>query len=142
VLDLPVLGGLRSAWVREFGPPHAGLGGDEYPPVAVIWYPGARGEERAGRVEWLGEGPAGDALRPYWPPDATPVRSFNGADGEVTVLLSGLLAAAFGDTPPPGPPGMAKVAGRRSVFGDAPLGTFTQLTGQGAPAVLQLGSSP
>ena len=149
VLDTPVLGGKREAWVRAKGNPTKGVIGELFAPdTEVIWARDATGTDRAQYIELLLRSAitvaqARDQAKPFHPPDARLTRTYVAPAGQtVEVFQSDLLAQA-----------LAGVT-RRAIgslpaaprVGDGPLSTYTQIAERGSPTtnrvVIAVGNNP
>ena len=152
-LDLPTLGGTRSAWVRAKGEPSTSALGEVFDQNVAVTFATPDGIERATRVDLLlghtsGVGDraglsvaeAREMARPLHPPDAQAVRSYTDQENQtVEVFRSDLLAEAFRAATRPPPAG-------GSYFGDQPAGTYVQIAERGKPTtervVLAVGNPP
>jgi hypothetical protein len=103
---MPVLGGLKAAWLAARGNPTKGVVGDLFPPgIEVNWAQDAAGAERAQHIELLlrtavAVGQAKDQAKVLHPPDGRLTRTYVARAGQtVEVFQSALLAEAFAGQP-------------------------------------------
>ena len=149
VLDTPVLGGQRGAWVRAKGNPTQTVIGELFAPdTEVMWARDATGTDRARHVELhlrsaVAVGQARDQAKTFHPPDARLTRTYVTPAGQtVEVFQSDLLAQALaGVTRPAG--GSVPAA---PIVGDEPPSTYTQIAERGSPTtdrvVIAVGKNP
>jgi len=136
VLDGPVLGGQRGAWVRAKGNPTQGAIGELFAPdTEVVWARDATGTERAQVIELLLRSAvvvaqARDQATTFHPPDARLTRTYVAPAGQtVEVFQSDLLAQALAGVTRPAS-GSVPAA---PISGDEPPGTYTQIAERGSP---------
>ena len=141
LLDAPVLGGTRTAWIRAKGNPTPGIIGDLFErTVEVAWWPvdAPPDRQRARHIELLISGsgvPVADARRlaaMLVPPDSQAIRTYIARGGQtVEVFRSEVLARA--------------VPAADTYGGEVP-GTFIRIAERGAPTtsrvVIGLGDNP
>lgn len=143
-LDRPVLGGLRSAWIRELGDPTTGLAGDLFSGGVEVAWMGEAPSERAWHIEVLltGAVPVDQArvkAAIYHPSDAQSIRRYTARAGQtIEVFQSASLARAFA--------GMRDPFFGGSLFGDEREGTYIQIAERSDAftrrVVLAVGNSP
>ena len=136
VLDTPVLGGKRDAWVRAMGNPNKGASGEFFAPdTAVIWARDATGTDRVHHIELrlrsaVTVAEAREQAKRFHPPDARLTRTYLAPAGQmVEVFQSDLLARALAGVTRPAVGSLPAA----SIFGDEPPSTYTQIAECGSP---------
>jgi hypothetical protein len=149
VLDTPVLGGIRGAWVRAKGDPTQGGIGEVFAPdTEVRWARDATGTDRARHIELLLRSAvtvaqARDQATTFHPPDARLTRTYVAPAGQtVEVFQSDLLAQALAGVTRPASGSLPAAP----TLGDEPPSTFIQIAERGSPTthrvVIAVGNNP
>jgi hypothetical protein len=149
VLDTPVLGGKRGAWVRAKGNPTKGVIGELFAPdTEVMWARDATGTDRAQYIELLLRSAvtvaqARDQAKTFHPPDARLTRTYVAPAGQtVEVFQSDLLAQALAGVTRPAIGSLPAAP----IFGDEPPSTYTLIAERGSPTthrvVIAVGNNP
>jgi hypothetical protein len=149
VLNIPVLGGTRGAWVRAKGVSTKGVIGELFAPqTEVMWARDATGTDRAQYIELLVRSAvtvaqARNQVRTFHPPDARMTRTYVAPAGHtVDVFQSDLLAQVLAGVTRPAIASLPAAP----IFGDEPPGAYTLIAERGSPTthrvVIAVGNNP